>query len=45
MTATTTYLGTVTPQPTDDQVKEIFVALNAQFNSIILAALLHGKRN
>ncbi len=42
---TRTYSGAATPKLTDEQIKEIFVVVDARFNSITLGALLHGKRN
>ncbi|KAK0433242.1 hypothetical protein EV421DRAFT_1741691 [Armillaria borealis] len=42
---TRTYSGTATPTLTDSQVKEIFAALDAEFNTTILQAFLHASRN
>ncbi|KAK0468876.1 hypothetical protein IW261DRAFT_1612733 [Armillaria novae-zelandiae] len=40
--ATVTYLGTATPELTDSQIKAIFAALDAEFNTIMLNAFFHG---
>ncbi len=40
-----TFLETTTPELTGSQVKEIFAALDAEFNTTILQAFLHGKKN
>ncbi len=39
-----TYSRTVAPELTDSQIKDIFVNRDTQFNRVILAALLYGKR-
>ncbi|SJL13989.1 uncharacterized protein ARMOST_17441 [Armillaria ostoyae] len=39
-----TYLGTAMPELTDSQIKDLFVALDIQFNDTILCAFLYASR-
>ncbi len=39
------YPGTAIPELTEDQIKNIFLELDEQLNSVTLSALTHGESN